>query len=154
MGIRYYAYPLRPQDVERAELDPRAFISRDPFRDAWGPDDLRPEMLYLDKCWRELQWLLGARGGGAPRRSLVLVEGEVTETATGWIPYMKVMTPKEVAAVARDLADVGHEEIRAQDWNYPGRGWSADYVWHYLDAARRFVEALAQDGRGLVYLIG
>src|SRR5690606_14201418 len=78
MGVRYYAYPLAPELVGRAMDDPRPFLSDDPLADAWGLGRPRhPQMLYLDKCWRQLQSLTNPPGG-KPRPSHALVAGDVT----------------------------------------------------------------------------
>jgi hypothetical protein len=61
MGIRYYAYPVRTSDVELARANPHDFLATDLLADAWGPAELKPRMLYLDKCWGQLQELLGPR---------------------------------------------------------------------------------------------
>ena len=55
MGIRYYAYPVDREFIELARVSPRMFMSIDPFADVWGVVEERPEMLYLDKVWRDLQ---------------------------------------------------------------------------------------------------
>ncbi|WP_180349081.1 hypothetical protein [Tessaracoccus massiliensis] len=36
MGIRYYAYPVAPEDTHAAQENPARFIAADPLADAWG----------------------------------------------------------------------------------------------------------------------
>lgn len=60
-------------------------------------------MLYLDKCWRELQLLLA----NPPRRAAQkLVDGQVTHTHGGWISHERALSPAEVKAVAADVSDL------------------------------------------------
>ena len=158
MGIRYYAYPLAPEFVDRAVDDPRPFISDDPLADAWGLGrPRRPDMLYLDKCWGQLQRLTNLRGA-APRRAHALFTGNVTHTPEGWIPWVGVLTPTDVDDVARDLAllDAGDVDALLARDGY-GTDAAADerqYVNHHLREAQRFTAGMKQRGWGLVYLIG
>jgi hypothetical protein len=158
MGIRYYAYPITAEQYPLAVENPCRFHGADPLMDAWGPVDEQPEMLYLDKCWYELQMLLGPQSGIADRPALQLVEGRVTEVGMGWIPYERALSPAQVHAVAADLATVGEPDIRRllptlNRWkDSANREFS--YVAEYLAAAQEFTAALAKDGRGLVYRIG
>ena len=127
--------------------------------DAWGGPDDTPEMLYLDKCWRELQVLLGPRSGIENRPALQLVNGSVTDTPTGWIPHERALSPEEVRAIADDLATVGESDIRRLMPLITGRDAGEDdgeyrYVAQYLAVAKGFTQKLAREGRGLVYLIG
>lgn len=69
MGIRYYAYPLQPGDVNEARRNPYPFLSPDPLIDAWGREQDRPRMLYLDKAWRELQHVFAVTDGRLQPRS-------------------------------------------------------------------------------------
>ena len=155
MGIRYYAYPIDDSHVERALAEPRLYLSDDPLMDAWGAPDVRPQMLYLDKCWRELQGVLGSREGRPPRPSFELVEGEVTHTERGWIPFIRCIPPDRLELIAEDLLRVNELAVREalDEWPAFRRG-DFDYVVHYLKQAQEFVSRLAHDGRGLVYLIG
>jgi hypothetical protein len=68
-------------------------------------------MLYLDKCWRELQELLGTQEPLHPRTAYGLVSGSVTLTDYGWIPFIRLVEPGEVAAIAADLALVGPSDV-------------------------------------------
>ena len=153
MGIRYYAYPLQPSDIESARASPRAFMADDPLADAWGSLELRPRMLYLDKCWAELQDLFGSRPAS------LLVQGSVTHTSYGWIPHLDVLDPETVGAVAEDLARVTEADVVASGVrSYRGRGTPAEdadeYVMHFLAEARTFTKSLTTDGLGLIYMIG
>lgn len=157
MGIRYYAYPLAPEFLERAATDPWAFVSDDPLADAWGPQESAPEMLYLDKCWSLLQRL--TRPDYSRRRiSYDLFEGRVTNTSRGHIPWIKVLTPHEVDEIARDLSlldDDDVDEMVARDDFYSTRpDEDRGYIKDYLRAAQEFTVRMQQRGWGLVYLIG
>lgn len=154
MGIRYYAYPVHPDQIEAARREPFDFLSPDPLMDAWGPADERPRMLYLDKCWYELQRLLApAEADPRPRMAFELVRGAVQETDRGYIPYTAVHDPDVVAAIALDLERVRPVEDDAAD--AIGRCFvDAGYINSYLAAAQQFTSDLAAEGFGLVYLIG
>jgi hypothetical protein len=158
MGIRYYAYPITADEYAVAVEDPCAFHGSDPLMDAWGPAELKPEMLYLDKCWSYLQVLLGSGSGESDRPALQLVDGKVTDTGTGWIPYEHALSPEQVKAVMSDLETVGESDIRRMLADNPrsdGRAESDfEYVAQYLEAAKRFTAQLARSNRGLVYMIG
>lgn len=147
MGIRYYAYPVPPELVEQAHDDPRLFLSHDPLMDAWGPEDERPVMLYLDKVWGPLQQLL------ARRRALDLVAGHVRWIGYEYEPYVAVLDPDEVAAIADDLVlvDDVDDDIAAR---LGPLDWSAETINRYLAEARAFTRSLADRGCGLVYAIG
>ncbi len=158
MGIRYYAYPLPAEFVERARTDPHLFLSADPLADAWGPAEDRPKMLYLDKCWRHLQALTRPDHGAAPPRPAYrLFEGEVSYVEDGaHLPWVRVLDPEEVAEIARDLALLDEDDLRT--WTVE-TGLSRaredfDYIKHYLAAAKDFIARMVPAGWGLVYLIG
>lgn len=158
MGIRYYAYPITAEQYDDAAKSPCRFHGSDPLMDAWGPKEEQPEMLYLDKCWHELQVLFSTEPGVPDRAALRLVEGQVTHVEMGWIPHERALSPAEVAAIASDLATIGEADIRRSlpqlnRWHEtPEQVYS--YVAHFLTAAQEFTARLAADGRGLVYLIG
>lgn len=158
MGIRYYAYPITRSDYPRALADPGRFLSWDPLMDAWGPAELRPEMLYLDKCWSYLQALFGPLPGELPRPAFHLVVGQVTHTSTGWISYKRALSPAEVEGIATDLAQFDEATIGRQLTGIDMFDESSDekvaYVAQFLRNARDFTSRLAEDGRGLVYMIG
>lgn len=158
MGIRYYAYPLPAEFVERARTDPHLFLSADPLADAWGPAEDRPTMLYLDKCWSLLQRLTQPAFGTPPRPAYRLFEGDVTFVHDGlaWMPWTRALSPDEVAEVARDLCLLDTNDIRAlfQRPDFHAREDDFGYLAHYLAEAQSFVTRMTQSGSGLVYLIG
>ncbi|OMH23027.1 hypothetical protein BKD30_14210 [Tersicoccus phoenicis] len=156
MGIRYYAYPLPPELVTAARLDPSAYLSSDPLADAWDLDgQSRPRMLYLDKCWGLLQQLTCA-DPRAPRPSYLLVEGRVTHTHDGWIPWTRVLDADEVGRIADDLALINPDDL--DDLFARGashfRDDDRDYLESYLAQAKEFTADLRARGQGLVYMIG
>ena len=158
MGIRYYAYPMTAEQYPLAVENPCRFHGADPLMDAWAPGDDQPEMLYLDKCWHELQVLLGPESGVTDRPALQLVEGLVADVGIGWIPYERALSPVQVQAVAADLPTIGESDIRRSlpaliHWNdAPEQEYR--YVAQYLAAAQEFTATLARNHRGLVYMIG
>lgn len=164
MGIRYYAYPVPPAMIAEALDDPCRFHGDDPLMDAWGPEDTRPVMLYLDKCWREMQAAFNV-WADSPRPAAELVRGAVTFVDEGaYHAFERTLTPEEVAAIADDLDDfvVDHdlegerdededEEVAADG----SREVSQEaYFRHYVLAARDFCRDMATAGYGLAYLIG
>ena len=160
MGIRYYAYPVDADLIDAAKACPRDFLGEDPLMDAWGPDDERPRMLYLDKCWRELQLLFKGDGMRPDRPSIRLVSGNVRETGMGWIPHIAVLDPTEVSEIATDLATVTSSEVRSMFAANPhleerhGADEEFAYVTQYLRDALTFTSELSDLGLGLVYMIG
>lgn len=158
MGIRYYAYPITAEQYPLALTKPCAFHGSDPLTDAWGPQEMKPEMLYLDKCWNELQHLLASPSGQPDRPALQLVDGRVTFTPRGWIPYERALSPSQVEAVAADLKTVNEADIRRMVSEFPSWYVSSEqtyqYVAQYLAEAKQFTTRLARGGWGLVYLIG
>ncbi|SEJ51785.1 hypothetical protein [Demequina mangrovi] len=159
MGIRYYAYTFPAEATEAALDNPRSFIGSDPFADAWGMEPgercghasgmQRPpkeELLYLDKAWRDLQGLTRPRYPGEPRRPAYrMVEGDVAFTSTGWIPWVRALSPTWLPEIAADLAALQREARRTV---------TDEYVLEYLQHAAAFTAHLASVGRGFVYLIG
>ena len=160
MGIRYYAYPVAAELVEIAASSPRDFMSADPLADAWGPPDQRPPMLYLDKCWRNLQVVLGASRSEEIRPAYELVRGEVTMHSDGWVPYLRYLDPQKVRDIAADIANV--DECQVMDGVAAIGGQllmkdfasEVDYTIDYLSAAIAFTADSARAGQGLVYMIG
>lgn len=165
MGIRYYAYPLPDSQVTFARREPEAFMARDPLADAWGLIDVdsesrpQPEMLYLDKCWRELQWLFGDEDGPF-RPSFDLVRGQVTMTHCGWIPYFGVLDADEVTAVAQNIAQVTAADVHHLLEDHPElcRGDDVDgerrYIMELLGHAQQFLASMMTRRSGLIYMIG
>ena len=162
MGIRYYAYPVPPELGAMAAESPLDFVGLDPLMDAWGPAEERPRMLYLDKCWGYLQTLF-APSGDCIQPAYELVRGEVTHTATGWIPFVRYLTNEDVRVIADDLADADASDCFVMDRlaamrraGYLHRKFEEelDYVQHYLRDAANFTAEIANDGSGLVYMIG
>lgn len=171
MGIRYYAYAFDAEMTEQALADPRSMISDDPLADAWGlPHGFTSgttnfeqsvparDMLCLDKAWSLLQALTAPEGSDEePRPAFRMFEGRVTDTHTGWLSWVRALTPEEVAAVARDLESIDDADAEARfresaRWGDPDA--EAAYGQQYLRAARAFVAGLAASGRGMAYLIG
>ena len=114
-------------------------------------------MLYLDKCWREFQFMFRDHSGPAG----TLFEGQVTTAPEGWhYAYTSVLDPIQVEEIAADLSTVTGEDIHIWLEGYrlfasdnPTRD-DLDYVMGYLADAQEFTTRLAQDGDGLVYMIG
>lgn len=170
MGIRYYAYAFDADSTDRALADPRSVISDDPLADAWGlphgftsgTTDFEQsvparDMLYLDKAWSLLQALTAPKGGDEPRPAYRMFEGRVTDTETGWVSWVRALTPNEVAAIARDLDSIDDDDAGARFRERARFGdpeADAEYGHQYLRKARAFVAALAADGRGMAYMIG
>ncbi len=172
MGIRYYAYAFDADMTEKALADPRSVMSDDPLADAWGlPHGFtvgttnfeqsvpKRDLLYLDKAWSLLQALTSPGPGDSEARPAHrMFEGQVTSTDTGWIAWVRAVTPPEVADVARDLEGIDPEQAAASFREAARFGADPDaearYGLHYLSAARSFVSQLAAEGRGMVYKIG
>jgi hypothetical protein len=170
MGIRYYAYPLPEEHVGFAREEPRAFFSRDPLADAWGLAEVDPEapdptgavasepplMLYLDKCWRELQSLLAGASIEGSRAAYDLVQGDVEMDGDGWWPYFGVLDAARVQAVAADLNTVTEKDVDRWLAMDPllGYGEQKEYVLEFLGRAQRFTALLAQQKLALIYKIG
>ena len=125
-----------------------------------GPADERPEMLYLDKCWYELQSLFHPEPGAPVRPAHRLVAGQVTMIGWEWEPHIAVLDANELAAAALDLATVTDDDVaawlRAGDAKHRRDGFDGafSYVTHFLHQAQEFTSRLAERGSGLVYLIG
>jgi hypothetical protein len=172
MGIRYYAYAFDADLTEQAVRAPHSILSPDPLADAWGMAPgaragvatfvrMVPErdMLYLDKAWSSLQRLTApAAGVTVARPAHRMFEGRVRMVGLGWQPWVRTLTPEEIPAIARDLASISDEEVQARFRAMAARTRApddeADYAGEFLRRAQEFVEGLAADGRGMVYLIG
>jgi Domain of unknown function (DUF1877) len=171
MGIRYYAYAFDADATERAVADPHSVLSRDPLADAWGMEPgvsvgvatleqttSERDLLYLDKAWRHLQAVTAApASGGDARPAYRMFEGSVRMHDLGWDPWVRVLTPDEVAVVAQDLMGISAEEaetrLRASICRGPDADLEVEYALEYLHLAQTFVEGLVRDGRGMVFAI-
>lgn len=173
MGIRYYAYAFDIDLAQQAVDDPHSILSSDPLADAWGMEphvsigvatfeqtSSKRDMLYLDKAWSALQSLTrpgsNESGDGSSYR---MFEGDVTMHGMGWDPWVRTIFPDEVPAIRDDLCVIDEARVRAwaRTWRSPfGADDDAElqYVLDYLGGAQEFVESLAREGRGMVYLIG
>ncbi|MCH1882537.1 YfbM family protein [Agrococcus sp. ARC_14] len=158
--------------TERALADPRGMVSADPLADAWGlePGSMggvtnfeqslpERDLLYLDKAWSLLQRLTApAAGDAVARPAYRMFEGQVTPQEWGWSPWVRALTPVEVIEIARDLESIDDADAQARFREAAGVGRDpedeARYGSQYLSVARAFTTALADDGRGMVYLIG
>ena len=74
----------------------------------------------------------------------------------GWDPWVRALTPSEVLSIAQDLDDISDAEVRQRlpDSPYVDRDLDVEYAVGYLRRARVFATNLADEGRGMVYLIG
>lgn len=165
MGIRYYAYPVRPEHTAAAAATPELFLGQDPLSDAWGLTAVGesihvmgtrslPEMLYLDKCWNLLQDLTRIHAGQY-RPAHALLEGYGPDGRYDCQPFLKALAPAEVAAAASDLAAISCEDL--DDFlghDARGRAKDRDYLKKYLEEAVDFTASLRSRGWGLVYMIG
>lgn len=173
MGIRYYAYAFDADLAEQAVKDPHSILSSDPLADAWGLDPHasvsvatfeqvppKHDMLYLDKAWSALQSLTRVKSGESAACSCYrMFEGDVTMHGLGWDPWVRTILPEEVPSIRDGLCAIDESRVRAWAATWRGRYGADDddelrYVLDYLGRARQFVQALATDGRGMVYLIG
>lgn len=158
MGISYVALPVPAAMVNIARINPRAFLSDHHFWASWSDPPDRPEGLYLDEAWRDLQWLLGE--SEPPSDAYELVRGDVEMARCGWIPFDRVLSAEEVRRVAEDLALVDLRELYQLRLPHDSPDWAAimdsrrGHVEYYLEAARKFSAELAGLGLGLIYSIG
>ena len=88
-----------------------------------------------------------------------MFEGSVTMHGLGWDPWVRTILPAEVAAIRDDLCAIDEDQVRTWASTWRSRHGVNDddelhYVLDYLTRAQEFVESLAADGRGMVYLIG
>ncbi|UOE44041.1 YfbM family protein [Agromyces larvae] len=77
----------------------------------------------------------------------------------GWDSWVRTIRPEEVPVIRDALCAIDESRVRAWavDWRRPHGADGDDdlrYVLDYLRQAQEFVESLARDGRGMVYLIG
>ena len=83
----------------------------------------------------------------------------MTQHGLGWDPWVRTILPDEIPAIRKDLCAIDEPRVRAWASTWRSRHGADDddelrYVLDFLRRAQRFVESLATDGRGLVYLIG
>ena len=173
MGIRYYAYAFDADLAQQAVDDPHSIISSDPLADAWGLEphaaisvatfeQVTPkrDMLYLDKAWSALQSLTHPKPGDADAGSCYrMFEGDVTMHDMGWHPWVRTILPEGVPSIRDDLSAIDESRVREWAGTWRSRHGAGEedelrYVLDYLKRAQEFVESLAADGRGMVYLIG
>lgn len=173
MGIRYYAYAFDADLTQQAVDDPASIVSSDPLADAWGLEPHaemsvtnfrqtppKRDMLYLDKAWSALQSLTRSTpGDSATPASHRMFEGNVTLHARGWNPWIRAILPDDVPPIHDDLSSISEPRVRAwaRTWASPHGANGEDelhYVLDHLHRAQEFVESLAADRRGMVYLIG
>jgi hypothetical protein len=89
-----------------------------------------------------------------------MFEGSVTMHGLGWDPWVRTILPVEVPAIRDDLCAIDEDQVRTCARTWRSRHGADDdddelrYVLDYLRRAQTFVETLAADGRGMVYLIG
>lgn len=88
-----------------------------------------------------------------------MFEGNVTMHDMGRDPWVRTILPEEVPAIRDDLCAIDEDQVRTWARTWRSRHGADDddelrYVLDYLTWAQEFVEALATDGRGMVYLIG
>lgn len=173
MGIRYYAYAFDADLTDQAVNDPFSIVSSDPLADAWGMEphaavsvatfeQVSPtrDMLYLDKAWSALQSLIRwcSTGGGESPASRML-DGAVTMRGLGWDPWIRTIRPEEVLRIRDALCEIDEAAVRewVRGWRSPLGADDEDevrYVLEFLNRAQEFVTQLAEDGRGMVSLIG
>ncbi|MCO1338749.1 hypothetical protein BJH93_07585 [Kocuria polaris] len=163
MGIRYYAYTWPAEDLDMVLRNPRAALSDDPFDDVFlTPPDEQPDMLYLDKMWPDFQQLTSPAEHEHPRPSYRMFEGNVSYCADEgwacWYPWYRAIAPDETGVIARDLASITDAEVTARfgtgDAPQSRHRNTRSALCANLDAARKFTERAAEQGRGLVYMIG
>jgi hypothetical protein len=135
MGIRYYAYAFDADQASAALADPRAFISSDPFADAWGMEPHvqhgaatleqrtpKRDLLYLDTAWSSHQALTRpASFSAGPRPAYRMFEGWVTQEPDGygWLPWVRGLGPYEIPSIADDLGLLDSEAVRLRRRDLP-----------------------------------
>lgn len=147
MGIRYFAYPVSPRQIEQAKRCPRGCFDGADAWEHWQPGD--EPTLDLDKCYPELQWLLG---GSPPRASYALVEGAAGYTWHGWDSFRRTLEPDQVKAIADDLDQLlsSPAELESIGCRFDGE----DCATGNLALAHDFVSRVADAGYGVHYRIG
>ncbi|UJP09375.1 hypothetical protein L2X99_13180 [Microbacterium sp. KUDC0406] len=148
MGIRYFASPVSPRQIEQSHECPRECFDGDDAWDHWGPG--REPTLDLDKCYPELQWLLG---GDRPRRSYALVRGETRQSRYGWESFHRLLDPSETRAIAADLDELlaAPDQLATIGCRFGDR---SDHAHEDLRRAQAFTTRVADAGFGIHYRIG
>jgi len=171
MGIRYYAYAFESELTQAVVADPMSVISDDPLADAWGMEPgfsigvigerTVPErdMLYLDKAWSALQWVVHKPSSGrGVRPAHRMFEGNVTWTDRGSAPWTRAITPDEAVEIARDLdtlpEDAVASRLRSQGTRFRSDEEEIEYVLHFYRKAKEFLDGVVEDSRGFAYMIG
>jgi len=78
-----------------------------------------------------------------------MFEGHVAMHESGWTPWVRALSPKEVVAIAEDLVEL---QNAMRDDELPDG--DTRYVLDYLNRAVEFVTGVAGSQRGFAYLIG
>lgn len=156
MGIRYLAISIDLDDYAHISAGPCPTCGSRPHAREREYDEPEPDILDLDKSWGYLQGIFGSIG---LRAASELIEGDVTHTSTGWIPYQGTVAPARVKEVAAELASVSERQVRAYFqagnlWKDERSKQDFEYVNSYVGSARQFAEKVAGDDRGIVYYIG
>lgn len=173
MGIRYSAVSFDAALSDKARQWPYRVYHNDPFegsKDVGCSDrcdhskrewsDPCRGYLGLDKAWRTLQRLTEPTWPDPARPAYRMFEGDAT-FVNEWpweIPWVRAVLPEEVPAIRDDLLTLGIDDFDpAFRWRHNSDGTVVDdfdYEAMFLEHAKTFLAWLAEDGRGMVYLIG
>ncbi|KYH46019.1 hypothetical protein AZH51_10215 [Branchiibius sp. NY16-3462-2] len=173
MGIRYSAVAFDAHLSDIARESPYRVYRRDPFDrlkgigclptcDHSSRDWHEPcrGCLLLDKAWRDLQMLTEPEWPEAARPAYRMFEGDVTY-GTDWseeFPWVAAIQPEDVPAIRDDLLTLGVDDfapaVQRRRRNSDPVTDCFDYEVMFLEHAKKFMTWLAEDGRGMVYLIG
>jgi hypothetical protein len=148
MGIRYFAHAVSPRQIAQSRECPRGCFEHEDLWENWDLDD--EPTLDLDKCYPELQWLLG---GDVPRPSYALVEGGVTPDGYGWQSFRRMLDVDETRRVADDLDDLLANVVAT---DLPGCRFGGPHhcLATNLPRAREFARRVADAGFGIHFRIG
>lgn len=150
MGIRYFAHPVSPRQIAQSRQCPRGCFDGADAWEHWEPGE--EPRLNLDKCYPELQWILGEAETNPARPSYALVEGEVTHTPWGWVAHRRVLDNAEAQLIAADLNDIlGNAELTDVGCRFGDR---EPHAIENLIKARDFTHRVADAGFGIAYAIG
>ncbi|PRB07048.1 hypothetical protein [Microbacterium sp. MYb64] len=148
MGIRYFAFAVSTRQIAQSRECPRGCFDGADAWDHWEPGE--DPTLDLDKCYPELQLLLG---GPPARASFALVEGAVTHHRYGWLPYTKTLDNDAARAIADDLGELLADPASFVEVGCRFEG-GRDCVPGNLVRAREFAQRVADAGFGIRYQIG